>query len=1670
MGVPGSLASIANRVSYVLNLRGPSMTLDTMCSSSLTAIHLACQDLREGRTWMALAGGVNVSIHPSKYLVLSAGQFISSDGHCQSFGEGGGGYIPGEGVGVVVLKRLSDAKRDGDHIYGLIRGSALTHGGKTNGYTVPNPQEQTGVIRRALKEAGADAREVSYIEAHGTGTKLGDPIEIAALSKAFREYTEESGYCLLGSVKSNIGHCESAAGIAGLTKVLLQMKHGEVVPSLHSKQLNPHIDFEKSPFVVNQELCEWKRPVIEGRERRRLAGVSSFGAGGSNAHVLVEEAEQEEIGRVVSERVVLLLSARTKEQLREKARDLLEYVSSRAEEIDLRRMAYTLQVGREAMEERAALVVETVGEVLEKLGRYVGGERGLEGVYEGQVKRGGDAVLLFSADADLRETVEKWLSSRRLTKLAELWTKGLEVEWTKLYGEEKPRRMSLPAYRFARERYWVDVKVGEASGRGLESVLHPLLHRNVSDLSEQRYETTFSGEEYFLLDHRVGVGEGSGEKVLPGVAYLEMARKALELGVGRGECGAGEVLELRNVVWAEPVRVEGSKRVSVSLSGTEGEEVECEVYSEGEGGEEEHFQGRGLFVRGGEREALDVEDLKGRMSRGRMSGDELYEKYRGLGLKYGPTMRVLREVYRGRGEALAWLKVPEGVSGTLGEYVLHPSVLDGALQSALGLLEGEEEVGLRVPYALERLSVWGSCAGEMWSWVRYVGGGDGSGKVVKVDIDVCDASGRVCAELRGLSTREVKRVEGRASSKESGRVMAVPVWRSKGVGAGVVEEGRVYGERQLVLCELPWLSGAGVESLGRRAQVTVLSGGEGENVAARYSEHALSCFELLKGVLERKRRGKALVQVVVGSEGVGVVYGGLWGLLKTVELENPQVVCQLIEVSGELSAEELSKRVEEEEKESGLEPVRYERGLRQVMSWEEVRGGDVRLSWREDGVYLITGGAGGLGLIFARDVLERTREGRVVLTGRSAGEEMGSRLSALEEWGGRVTYRRMELGDAEQVRGVIEGVLREHGKLNGIVHSAGMVSDAFVLKKGREEFLEVLGPKVMGTYNLDEASAGVGLDFFVMFSSMSGVFGNVGQSDYASANGFMDGYARYRNGEVREGRRSGRTVSIEWPLWESGGMGVASGRAEMLELATGMRPMRTGSGVESFHVGLSTGHERLLVAEGDVGRMREVLLGGGRREDAGAGEVAASAEGLPAGEDIEQRTHEYLKRQLSGPLKLSPQRIDARAELEAYGIDSVLAMKMTNQLEKSFGSLPKTLFFEYRTIASLAEYFVRSHRDALLEQLGAIKPRGPETRADALASNQGAMPVARRRKARFVERGPARQAALDVAVVGLAGRYPGARTVREFWANLREGRDCITEIPQERWNLEDYYDADPARRGTAYSKWGGFIADVDKFDPLFFNISPKEAQLIDPQERLFLETAWEVVEDAGYGREALAGRNVGVYVGVMWGHYELFGAETMLRGQPGIPGSSYASIANRVSYFFDLHGPSIALDTMCSSSLTAVHLACEALRRGEVEAAIAGGVNVTIHPLKFLSLSQGRFVSTDGRCRSFGEGGDGYVPGEGVGAVLLKPLHAALRDGDHVYGIIKSTALNHGGKTNGYTVPNPGAQADVVRGALRSAGADPRTVSYVEAHGTGTSLGDPIEIAALAQAFGSPAS
>ncbi|MEL7147468.1 MAG: beta-ketoacyl synthase N-terminal-like domain-containing protein, partial [Bacteroidota bacterium] len=633
------------------------------------------------------------------------------------------------------------------------------------------------------------------------------------------------------------------------------------------------------------------------------------------------------------------------------------------------------------------------------------------------------------------------------------------------------------------------------------------------------------------------------------------------------------------------------------------------------------------------------------------------------------------------------------------------------------------------------------------------------------------------------------------------------------------------------------------------------------------------------------------------------------------------------------------------------------------------------------------------------------------------------------------------------------------------------------------EWNQVLSPKVDGVQILDQATIAEPLDVFITFSSVTGVLGNSGQSDYATANAFMDAYAVHRNVLVAKGERSGQTLSLNWPLWKEGGMQVdAAAEAQLFE-TMGMVPLPTEAGVTALYQALATTASQVMIIEGDRQLVTDKVI-----NSASSPKKALvhqeNQSNIADNDQVKEEAIQYFKKMLSSVMKLPVAKIKADVAMEDYGIDSVMVMKLTSQLEKAFGTLSKTLFFEYQTIRELSDYFLTDHYQQLTDILGVnqvveevalpdeklqVSDRNPLFRLSQLAAKSS-----RKAKSdRATSLGTVKNAGSsteDIAIVGLSGKYPQADNLEEFWQNLSQGKDSVTEVPLERWDHSRYFDADKTKAGKTYSKWGGFINGADEFDPLFFNISPKEAELLDPQERIFLQCAYETIEDAGYSRKSLSNGNtegnVGVYVGVMYEEYQLFGAQETQKGNNIALFGNPSSVANRVSYFYNFNGPSMAVDTMCSSSLTAIHLACQSIQNGDCKAAIAGGVNLSIHPNKYLLLAQGRFVSSKGRCESFGIGGDGYVPGEGVGAVMLKPLSQAIADGNHVYGVIKGTSLNHGGKTNGYTVPNPKAQAKVIDQAYQRAQIDPRTVSYVEAHGTGTSLGDPIEITGLNKAFG----
>jgi polyketide synthase PksN len=1747
------LWSIANRVSYCLNLSGPSLTIDTACSSSLTALYLAVEAIQAGDCSAAIAGGVNLDLHQAKLDINSNGNALSADGVCRSFGKGANGYVAGEGIGALFLKPLDRAEQDGDHIYGVIKSAVVNHGGRTAGYTVPNPKAQSNLIAAAIEKAKIGARSIGYIEAHGTGTALGDPIEITGLTTAFSAGQVENQACAIGSIKSNIGHLEAAAGVVGVAKILLQMQHRQLVPSLHSAQPNEFIDFEHSPFYVVQKLEEWKPKEVDGVRHPLRAGISSFGAGGANAHLILESYEpgrkveddrpQEEPARPAE--LIFPLSAKSEDQLRAAALRLVTFL--RENPIDLNDAAYTLQQGRKSFEHRLAVIARSQDEWIASLTGFLEGRKS-EDLAAGHVK-GSEGVTRLLNRREKQELVQLLSQSRDSRKIAGLWAEGLLADWQGFQSFSSGKRISLPTYPFADRRHWIGdpsavrrVALQPASG------VHPMIDSNESTFERQLFRKTFHDRDFFIYDHHV-----SGIPTLPGVAYLEFARKAGELAAGR------PVRRIQNILWVSPISVESStpKEVFIELKPS-GEAVQFEVFSETvQGGRTFHSQGKLLYTArheaGVEPEFIDLDAIRSRCGKA-SDGRSAYPLFQSVGLKLGPSFQVLQEIYKNETEVLAALKLPELRQGDLQDLVLHPSLVDGSLQAGMAAQLGEHSGEMLVPYSIGEVEIVHPLQPVCFSYTTAAKGREGS-RVLKSNVLIVDEAGKVLARIRESTGVPLVDVHKNAATENDAdgfsRLYYSYEWEKAALAADGVQQGGPQSmllfaaDETLVDLQRERLREAGAHS----ARVIMVRPGESfqeldadsyqidprnredftrlfevlaerraplENICfawtadradfhdqellARSMERGITSFlYVCQALIGRKLESKVqLLYVHLGRAGEGQPHNeAVTGFVNTLRLEQPKLLCKTLEVRGGWG--EIPEAVDAEflARTQDANAVRYEARERSVRTLKAIDldvaigSGSPGLLLREKGVYLITGGAGGLGLIFAGH-LAREYKATLVLTGRSPlSAEREARLEELRQSGAEVVYLAADVSRRDEVRNVVDETKARFGAINGIIHSAGVLRDSYVRNKTAEEMAAVFAPKVHGTLHLDEATKDEALDFFVTFSSLAAVAGNIGQSDYSFANHFMDSFVADRERLRAEGARSGQALSLNWSLWADGGMRPDQQTELYLRKALGMKPLSTATGVDAFVRGLATGRSQFAVIEG-VREKWESASSGKKKEPPPAAPVSPVSAGTPVaigGEkegDLVVRVQNDLTRIVMELLKLEAGDVSSDKILLDLGFDSIGLTTFANAVNDKYQTdITPVLFFDYPSVGEIAKHLCaeqaseigRFYRGAASPAAAATPP--PVIVAAPAASPQTAVfeirkrwdPSAFDRKAESSPSGGGWSPELrfvknPIAIVGMSGVMPQSDDLDEFWENLRDSKDLVTVIPRDRWRWEDF-DGDPIKdKNKTNSKWGGFMREVDKFDPLFFGISPREAQMMDPQQRIFLEHVWKAIEDSGQKVSDLSGTRTGLFLGVGTTDY------SMLVGENGIAldgytasGNSHSVTANRVSFLLNLRGPSAPIDTACSSSLIAFHRALESIHSGSCEMAIVGGVQVMLSPAAFISFGAAGMLSPDGKCKTFDKRANGYVRGEGCGAVFLKSLAAAEADGNHIYAVIKATAENHGGKVTTMTAPNTAAQADLLIEAYEKAHVDPATIGYIECHGTGTGLGDPIEIQALSKAF-----
>ncbi|WP_166645331.1 non-ribosomal peptide synthetase [Photobacterium lutimaris] len=1750
--------SVAHRVSYYLGATGPSMAIDTMCASSLTSMHLAAESIRRGECSAAIIGGVNLSLHPNKFVFLTQASMLSAKGQCTSFGKDGGGYVPGEGIGAVVAIKESIAKKLGCHIYATLKGSSINHGGKTNGYYVPNPNAQAELIKAALSQANVNPETITYVEAHGTGTKLGDPIEISGLKKAYEPYTSAKQYCAIGSVKSNIGHLEAAAGIAGVTKVLLQMKHRKLVPSLHSQETNPNIDFEDSPFYVSHDLKDWSR--LEGEQitdNPLRASVSSFGAGGANAHVILEEYQQPRINDnnklTFEAEYPFILSAKTNEQLKVYVGDWLQFLQSRSlnqqtssnhtslsllktinlvleeasqimllprEELDMdepfvdqgfsyfalqtlldkinrifsldlsmqvfrkyqnvgaiaryivedsnqlstkgaensqeiSNLVYTLICGREHMDYRFACKFSSLDELGQKLADYMA-----------------DKVIgdIFVSKTKPSDNIVSNLTNISLNEKLQAWVIGNKIDWSNGQTELKGKRVSLPTYPFAREQYWIPQGVAlQKPALASNGVAKSLITELCGTRECPKSIVELRHDEFYLMDHVLGK-----EHILPGVAFIEMAFQTYALTTLKKK------VELNNIVWVQPIKCsQGEEKIRVNYSEEQGR-LNYTISSYENSG---LIHGQGQIGKSLENEELPEINIANEFVglNQRISHDECYASLQSQQLNLGSSFKVIREISTNGKKAIGKLSL-NGLADTA-NYHLHPTLLDGALQTAIVGLNVDLESGLFVPFALKSVKIYNKIPSECYAITKTISADSMSRKF---SVEIVDMQGHTVLSIVECTSRLYR--QNTSERIDDHQLLCKPVYTHEPVSMDfsvkplsivftskerAEKHGSSYSNTRFIVLEngisennnVYYFNGVGSPELNQF--LTSLSDPismiwwDGIALKSLYEymddlvEHeVLDFLELYKKLVSNTIETSLFYSFSEDKSSLPV-QSSIKGLINSLQKETTKINYCSISFQQKLSFNKLfniiSSEVNRVESHKLLH-LHYEgtkRHVRNLVPIDKVKANSLAI--KRNGVYLITGAFGGLAKIFAQYLFE-TYQVQLVLTDLAEGIAEDDKVyHQLEERGCSIRYRKCDLSQPTEVKSLFDGLT----KLDGILHCAGIIDDGYAHKKERRDFRRVIQPKMNGTIYLEKYCINLDVDFIVLFSSMASELGNQGQSDYCYANSFLNEFSRSREKLYQQGIQNHRTISINWPLWKNGGLKVDAEVEKYLESSMKMRAISNKDGLNVFEQSLYYAEAETMVLNGDKAAIQTHIM---------ATTALAKTKSAPLvliDKNETSRVSKVIEDIVIDIAAVPRARLDVDDDLNNYGFDSISFTSLANRINTAFSiNITPALFFELQvtSIKGITTELTNQFPESFIinKQPPKFVPdhqEGENKPIEMTPPTQKSLPVSGK-----VEE--------DIAIVGMSGVLPNSASLDEFWNHLVEGNNLVSEIPEQRWKWKDYY-GDPNKEiGKTNIKWGAFMPDIDMFDAEFFNISPREAVLMDPQQRKFLETVWNAIEHSGHSPKEYSNTRTGLFVGVSTSEYsQKIKAANLPIDAYTSTGSCHSITANRISYLLNLRGPSEPVDTACSSSLVAIIRAIEYIKKGECDCAIVGGVNALISPDYYISFNKAGMLSEDGKCKTFDENADGYVRGEGSAALILKPISKAEADNDTIYGVIKGSAINHGGHANSLTAPNAQAQADLLTKAYSNAEIDPNTITYIEAHGTGTRIGDPIEINGIKKAF-----
>lgn len=1331
-----TLNAAVGRLAYVLRLQGPALAIDTACSSSLVAVHQACASLRNGETDLALAGGVNLLISPMSMIASCRAHMLSPDAHCKTFDSSADGYARGEGCGIVVLKRLSDALRDQDNIQAVIRGSAVNQDGHSSGLTVPNGPAQERVITDALRMAGVSGDEVQYLEAHGTGTPLGDPIELQAASAVLAVRRAGKAPLLVGSVKTNLGHLESAAGMAGLIKVVLSLQHDRIPKQLFFSEPNPHIPWED----LNIQVVAQPEPWPEGQDRR-VAGVSAFGVSGTNAHVVLEQAPERSDTDIMSERShrLLVLSGRTSGALAQIAAGYDSWLEQH-DKVRLGDLCYTANTGRNHFGHRAGLVFSSAQQLREQLTALSRGSKA-QALLVGDVttgKRNPKVGFLFTGQGAQYTGMARELYQTE--KTFQQYFDRCAAEFSRLC----PDALSLAAIVFEEAHqdfltqtnyiqpalYALQVSLA-ALWRDWGVVPDALIGHSAGEYAAACTAGVFEVEEGLrLIIERARLMQRlpAGGGMLTVTAPVEVVEAAL----ADDDSACVSAYHGMNTVISGPedrlsdlmAQFEKQERYCTRLPATNAFHSKLvdpilddfEAIARGM----EYRTPTGKLVSGMTGSVVDCLDAaywRDQMRKPVRFDSAVRTLFESTGcdvvVEIGPQAELMwlaqmcwrpeHDVFwtssleKGKNASEQMLTAAgqlytKGVrinfAGMEGESLKHrnkialPTYPFQRQRYWIDLPESAQIVaGPRLKDCLYR-SVWEQRDVEPSSAPQ-----DGAGSWLVF----CDEGGTGKAVCEVLEARGDRVVQVAANSRESGFEKTLAESIDAAASDGPIQ-------KILYLACLDSTSINSAQDLQRAQEMGVES-------VLRLTQSLID--RDWKGQLWLATRG---VQRVLDSDRVEPAQSTLWGLGKVISMERPRswggLVDLPLDAGGASIADLLVSACDCGDFEDLVALREGRRWVTRLLPEEYVK--PAQLEVEPEGSYLITGGLGGIGLKIAHRLVQRGARYLVLTSRGEPSQAAETAIRELEEQGCDI---KVIQGDVSRESDVLR-LFDEMGDLDlpalkGIVHAAGVESVVALEDVTVEELRSVMAAKVFGTWLLNRITLerGIELSFFVCTSSISSVWGSLQQASYAAANAFLTALCEHR---LAEGRAA---TAVCYGPWKEVGMGVSSEDEMEWMRSRGIRAMTPRFCLDGMEAMIKGGVTGITLADINWSTFRDVmeilrprpLLESLGRDVDEAGPLAMDESGSALAQQLIKASpvdqHQILKRvvreQMSRIMKLPPEDLRDTTGFFELGMDSLMAVEFRNRMEKMLGRrLPATLVMDRPSVNSVTDFVL----EEVLEQ------------------------------------------------------------------------------------------------------------------------------------------------------------------------------------------------------------------------------------------------------------------------------------------------------------------------------------------------------------------------------------